>query len=108
MEFSLCQPAIIYLALSSFITVLFFIQNVGNTRVYCLGQQECDVQNNTIILFIQILYIILFTLILNTVCDIVSPFFSWVIVIVGFLTYFISMGLFILYNSNTFTTLYLV
>jgi hypothetical protein len=108
MEFSLCPPAIVYLAFSAFIMILFAIQNVGNTHAYCLGQYECDVGNNSIVLFVQVLYVLLVTLILNTICDVVSPFVSWILVIVGFLVFFISMGYFIVHNSNSYINLFVV
>jgi hypothetical protein len=108
MEFSLCPPAIVYLAFSSLVIILFAVQNVGNTHAYCLGDQECDVENNSIVLLVQVLYILLFTLILNTVCNVVSPFFSWILVISGILVFFISMGYFIINNSKSYINFFVV
>lgn len=108
MEFSLCPPAIVYLAFSTFVMILFAVQNVGNTHAYCLGDNKCDVDNNSIVFVVQILYVLLFTFILNSICDVVSPSFSWILVIVGFLFFFISMGFFIIYNSKSYLNIFVV
>ncbi len=108
MEISLCPPATLYLVFSTIVLILFFVQNVGNTHSYCLGERECDAENKSIVLLIQMLYILLFTLILNTICDSVSPFFSWILVIIGILFFFISTGLFIVHNSKSYINLFVV
>lgn len=108
MELSLCPPAIVYLAFSTVILILFVIQNVGNTHAYCLGDQECDVENNITILFVQILYILLFTLILNSICNLVDPFFSWILVIIGILIFFLSMVSFIILHSKSYVNLFTI
>lgn len=108
MDFNLCPPAIVYLAFSTIVLFLFVIQNVGNTHAYCLGVQECDVENNKTIMFVQVLYILLFTLILNSICSYVSPIFSWILVIIGILIFFISMGSFIVLHSKSYINLFAI
>lgn len=34
---NLCTPAYVYLVISSIALVVMFMQNIGNTKIYCLG-----------------------------------------------------------------------
>jgi len=108
MELTLCPPAIVYLAFSTVVLILFVVQNVGNSHVYCLGDQQCDVENNKTILLVKILYILLFTLILNSICNLVDPFFSWILVIIGILIFFLAMVSFILLHSKSYINLFTI
>jgi len=106
MDFTLCPPAMLYLVVSSLILITFIFQNVGNTHVYCLGDYECDVNNNVFVLIIQFLYIILFTVVLNMICSYVTPIFSWFLVLIIFLIFFISISSLFLISSNNRVTIY--
>jgi len=99
MDFNLCPPAIVYLAFSLLVLIILSVQNRLNTNTYCLGEYECSSGNNSLLLLIQILYILFFTFLLNILCRYISPFFSWILVITGILVFFISLGYFIIYKS---------
>ena len=92
MSFELCPPALFYLVISSITLILFIIQNVGNTSVWCLGDYQCDVNNNTFVLFVQFLYIILTTTVLQLICAYVTPIISWGLVLIIILSFFIFTG----------------
>jgi len=95
-----------YLVVSSIILIIFILQNVGNTSVYCLGDYECDVNNNVFVLVVQILYVLLFTVVLNGICAYVTPIISWILVIIIFLIYFISITSLFLFSSRDRVTIY--
>jgi hypothetical protein len=88
----ICEPAMFYLVISTILFIFLLLQNVGNTEVYCLGSYSCDVNNSFMILFIQILYILLWTFLLNAICKNISPIISWVIVLIPILLFFIFTG----------------
>ena len=44
------------------------LQNLGNTKLFCIGDFECDVNNTWIIIFFKFIYIIFWTFILNLLC----------------------------------------
>jgi hypothetical protein len=106
MNFTLCKPAMFYLVVSLIMFITFIVQNTGNTRVYCLGDYECDVNNNVFVLVIQFLYIILFTVVLNMICVYVTPIFSWILVLIIFLVFFISISSLFLFTSKDNVTIY--
>ena len=45
----LCRPAYFYFVSSVFIVTFLFIQNLGNTNLYCVGSYRCQVPNTTVI-----------------------------------------------------------
>ena len=45
----LCKPAYFYFMMSMFIVVFIFIQNLGNTNLYCVGSYQCQVPNTTVV-----------------------------------------------------------
>ena len=106
MNFTLCSPVMFYLVVSLIILITFILQNVGNTSVYCLGDYECDVNNNVFVLVVQFLYILLFTVVLNGICVYVTPIISWILVIIIFLIYFISISSLFLFSNRDRVTIY--
>jgi hypothetical protein len=85
----LCTPASVYLGISIIALIVMILQNFGNTHSYCLGTYECDVSNIYIVFIIKILYILLWTWILNLVCSYGGSQIAWFLVLLPFLIFFI-------------------
>uniref|UniRef100_A0A6C0DZ84 Uncharacterized protein n=1 Tax=viral metagenome TaxID=1070528 RepID=A0A6C0DZ84_9ZZZZ len=89
---NLCPPAMFYLVISMFAIVLMSIQNYGHRDVYCLGYYECDVSSVYIIFLLKIVYIIFWTWILNLICGAGAEWFSWLLVFLPFILFFIMIS----------------
>jgi hypothetical protein len=90
---NLCTPAYVYIVISVIALVIMAMQNAGNTNVYCLGAFECNVTNVSMIFVIKILYILFWTWILNLFCRAGATWFSWLLVLLPFILFFILIGI---------------
>jgi len=90
---SLCPPAKFYLVLSIFAFIIGMLQNLGNRKVYCLGALGCSPENSIYIYIFQILYIAFWTWVLNIICRGGAPIFSWILVLIPFILFFIVIAL---------------
>ena len=90
---NLCTPAHIYLILSVIGLIVIAFQNYGNIDKYCLGYMSCDVPSTTLVLIIQLLYVLFWTWILNLICDAGAPSVSWFLVLFPIILSFVSIGL---------------
>jgi hypothetical protein len=88
----LCTPAFLYFAISIFWLLVMVIQNV-NSDIHTLwiGQQNIRVPNLILVFFIQIIYILFWTWILNLMCRDGHSDISWLLVLVPFLIMFIGI-----------------
>jgi len=91
--FKLCTPAYVYLVISVIAIIIMAIQNAGNTNVYCLGAFECNVTDISMIFVIKILYVLLWTWILNLFCRAGATWFSWLLVIFPFILFFLLLAI---------------
>lgn len=89
---NLCPPAMVYLIVSIFFLFIVYIQNYYNNNVYCLGSFSCDSDNVWLIFAMKIIYILVWTFILNVVCKMGMPYLSWVLVFVPFILAFLIVG----------------
>ena len=91
--FKLCTPAYFYLVISIIAIIIMAIQNAGNTNVYCLGTFECSVTNVYMIFLIKILYVLFWTWILNLFCRAGATWFSWLLVLLPIILFFILLSI---------------
>jgi hypothetical protein len=89
----LCTPAYVYLVISIIALIVMFTQNFGNRQIYCLGSYSCDVSNVAIIFIVKILYVLLWTWILNLICGAGAEGLAWFLVLLPFLIFFILLSL---------------
>lgn len=82
---NLCTPAYVYLVISSIALVVMFMQNVGNTKIYCVGSYSCDVSNTPMIFVIKLIYILFWTWLLNIICRGGATSFAWLLVLLPIL-----------------------
>jgi len=88
----LCTPAYVYLVISVISIIVLMVQNSGNTDKYCMGSFTCPVNNTSLIFFIEFLYVAFWTFVLDTICKAGYKNFSWFLVILPFLLFFVLMG----------------
>lgn len=85
----LCAPAHFYLVVSLIFLFISSMQNMGHRNVYCLGSLTCDVTSTTLILSIQLLYVLFWTWILNLMCSTGVTNFAWLLVLFPFILMFL-------------------
>lgn len=90
---NLCSPAYVYLVISIIAIVIMGFQNYGNLNTYCLGSYSCDVSSTGLIFLIKVMYVLLWTWILNLICRAGAPGVAWFLVLLPFILSFILLGL---------------
>ena len=95
---NLCTPAYVYLVISSIALVVMFMQNIGNTKIYCLGSYTCDVSNTSMIFVIKLIYILFWTWLLNVICRGGATAFSWLLVLLPFIMLFLVIAMMMIGN----------
>tara|TARA_B110001450_G_scaffold252490_1_gene274366 strand:+ start:86 stop:511 length:426 start_codon:yes stop_codon:yes gene_type:complete len=86
---SMCEPAMLYLLVGVIGIVGILVQNLvnGDDGTFCVGNYECDMINKTTGLILQLIYVLFWTWLLNTLCKRGYVNVSWVIVLFPFLLY---------------------
>lgn len=92
----LCPPAEFYFVISIISLVIMCFQNFGTTTIFCLGNFGCYVNTIFVIFFTKLIYILVFTWILNIICRKVSRTISWLIALIPFILFFLSLSLIML------------
>ncbi len=97
----LCSPAFFYFFISILSFLIIYIQNIGNSdNIFCLGVYDCQVNNKFFIYFFELLYIFLWTYILNMLCKKGYKDISWFLVLLPYIFMFILIGIFIVNNMK--------
>lgn len=89
----LCAPAKFYLVFSIFAYFFMFFQNIGNDQIFCLGELGCYSENSIYILLFKAVYILFWTWLLNIICRGGGTLFSWLLVLLPFILFFILVAL---------------
>ena len=89
----LCTPAYVYLVISVIAVVAMMVQNAGNSNKYCVGQFSCEVPSTAGVFIAKGLYIAFWTFILNALCKAGYKQFSWFMVLLPFIMFFVIIGL---------------
>ncbi len=90
---NLCTPAYLYLVISLVSIFVIALQNFGNNNVYCLGYLSCNNPNKTTIFLVKIIYVLVWTWILNILCSYGMETVSWVLVLLPFVLMFLMIAL---------------
>ena len=98
----LCSPAYVYFMISFVAMLVLVIENLiyGSRTKYCAGSYECIVPSTLLIFVFKFLYVIFWTVILDSLCKYGYPRLSWFLVIFPFLLLAMLIGLMILYTSK--------
>ena len=89
----LCALAKFYLVFSIFAYFFMFFQNIGNDQIFCLGELGCYSENSIYILLFKAVYIVFWTWLLNIICRGGGTLFSWLLVLLPFILFFILVAL---------------
>ena len=90
---NLCTPAYVYLVISAITIIVIALQNFGNDNVYCLGSYHCQTKNKTTVFILKIIYILLWTWLLNFLCSQGLEYVSWVLVLLPYVLMFVLIAL---------------
>ena len=86
----MCLPAQLYLAISTLSLIALLFQNIGQKNVYCIGHLQTQLPCNNMTVFIfKILYIIVFTWLLQKFCAKGYKTISWLLVLLPFILMFL-------------------
>lgn len=96
----LCTPAYVYLVISVIAVVAMMFQNAGNSNMYCVGQFSCNVPSTTGVFIAKGIYIAFWTFILNALCKAGYKQFSWFMVLLPFILFFIIIGMILLMAAD--------
>lgn len=94
--FNLCEPAFIYLLISFAIIIMVAINNYGTGYNYCVGLQSCPTSNIIAVFVVKIIYILVWTWLLNLLCKNGFEPFSWILVILPIILMFVFMSIYML------------
>jgi len=92
---NLCEPAFFYFVISFSIVFVVALQNYGQGYNYCVGTQSCSSANVPGLFVIKVLYILVWTWILNLICKNGYEPLSWALVFIPIILMFIFMAIFI-------------
>ena len=89
----MCTPARVYFVISMIGIVMTIIQNFGNHGVYAMGSYSCSVPSTFLVIFIQIIYVLFWSWVLNLICKDGQPGIAWFLVLLPFVLLFVLIGL---------------
>ena len=96
----LCTPAYLYLAISSIALILLMFQNAGNTDKYCVAWYECAVFNTPLLFLAKVIYVVIWTIILDALCKIGYKNLSWFLLLLPFIIFALMVLLFMVSSSK--------
>jgi len=97
--YSLCTPAKVYVLLSTMGVLALLYQNFASPMRYKVGTYSVKLPHNNMIFFIfKILYIVIWTFILNELCRSGWGSISWFLVLLPIILMFVIIGLLLLAN----------
>ena len=92
----LCAPSQIYLALSILTTLSMCYQNIGNPNYYVCGLMKARTPIHNVVYFVfKILYIAIWTYLLNMLCKKNMKKVSWLLLLLPYIIMFVVIGLII-------------
>ena len=83
----LCSPAYLYLAISTIALVVLMFQNAGNMDRYCVGSYECIVSSTPLLFLGKIIYVVIWTVILDSLCKNGFKNLSWFLLLLPFIIF---------------------
>jgi hypothetical protein len=96
---SLCSPSRLYLVLSTVSILALLVQNYAEPQKYRVGRYSVNLQHNNLLFFaFKIMYVLVWTFLLNKLCMHGYGNISWFLVLLPFILMFVLIGLLILTN----------
>lgn len=90
---SLCAPASFYFIVSMIFLIMMVFQNLGNSRLFHLGNMTTTVTSTTILLILKFIYILFWTWIIQLICKDGHKGIAWFLVLVPFILVFLLLFL---------------
>ena len=97
---NLCTPASVYLSINVVIFIVIAIQNLGNSKQYCIGKYKCEVPHTMMMFVFKAVYILFWTFVLNSICKAGHKQISWFLVLLPIILLFVILGLVLLKSSS--------
>lgn len=96
---NLCSPARLYFIVSCISVLSIFLQNMGNSRKYSVGNYAVNLRHNNKYFFLfKVMYICIWTFILNKLCKKGWNRVSWYLVLIPYLFSSVIIAIFLLSN----------
>lgn len=95
---SLCTPAYVYFVISMVLTILAVVLGSIASNNLCYGDY-CGLQNFSVMIFLHVIWIFIWTWVLNAICK-GSSAVSWFLVIMPFALIFLSILMGVSIGSN--------
>jgi hypothetical protein len=74
--------------------------NIGNHKSFCMGNYDCPVDNIYHIYILKTVYVLFFTIILDSLCKNGYSSISWFLVFFPILFYFSALGIFMIMKQE--------
>jgi hypothetical protein len=98
---SLCTPSKLYFVLSMLSILALLMQNISKPKTYTVGRYTAPLEHNNMLFFIfKIIYVVIWTYLLNQLCRYGYGDMSWFLVLLPFLLMFVLIGLLLLSNMR--------
>ena len=100
---ALCTPALVYFVISAAAVAIMLIQTMLNPdpSSYCVGMYKCNVSSITAVFAMKVIYIAVWTFILQLICSRGYETLSWILVLLPILIMFILIALVMLTGFHT-------
>ena len=97
----MCLPAQLYLGVSLVTTLALIMQNMGQKNKICVGHLQGELPCNNMTVFgVQIIYIFIWTWVLQRLCTGGYKKISWFLVMLPYITMFLLLLLVILLEAT--------
>lgn len=96
----ICTPAYLYFIISIISYFLIGVQNIGNENTYCVGLYKCNTENTLGVFIVNLLYILFWTWVLDTLCRAGYMSLSWFLFLLPFVLMFVLIAIFIISNGG--------
>ena len=100
----LCTPAYVYFILSIIFILYILVVNIlfGDSSTYCFAGTSCSMASPILMFIFKILYVILWTYILNLLCKTgkFGTSISWFLIILPFFVLIIALYMLAIYLVN--------
>ena len=96
----LCDPAHFYFFISMISLIVISIQNLGDSKTYCVGQYNCPVENVGLLFLYKSVYVFFWTFILNKLCSSGYKSLSWFLVLFPYVLMFVLIILFMVTQNQ--------
>jgi hypothetical protein len=98
---SLCTPAMVYFLVSVITLFYMILNNLGNTRTFCMGDYDCPVDNINVIYFMKTVYLLFVTIVLDSLCKNGYAGISWFLVFFPIMFFFVALGYFMIHQNSS-------